>query len=591
MAKDPRVIGKSRIASKERGVLKRMDDVRKAQRAFGRKAVAQPEHRFDKLYRLMSRKEWLEEATKAVLSNKGARTPGVDGMSKEDLKSERAYNAFITSLQTDLRAGIYRPQPVQQVWIPKPNGGQRPLGIPTIRDRVVQMLLKMLLEPIWESDFLEISYGFRPNRRTMDCIAWCYMKIQPHTKHFWVIEGDIKGCFDHIDHDILLKLVRRRIADKKVVAVIGQMLRAGILENELYHDTDLGTPQGGIVSPLLANIYLHELDRWWWEHYGNLARKDRKRIRRKGYGGGVFFLRYADDFILLTSGTKRYAHDVREALAQFLMEELKLELAMEKTHVTHVSDGFDFLGFHLQWHTPRNGNPWLRVTPSKKNVRRYRDRINEIVNTTTAHTRFAIDVFMAINRVKIGWGEYYRHVNSKAMFSTLDTWTFHRLTKWLQQHHKKGIRWVLRKYYARQVENGHNRKNLYSTSKKGNPYWLFQMSDMKVSRYWLERTQNPYREGEHETQIETGSDSRTPRTAEGWVGQNRHPDQEYGAVLKALERAGHKCEVCGSREQLQTHRIIPGLRGGKYELSNVMVLCWECHKQTDTYGHKVHQPS
>lgn len=174
-----------------------MDDISKTQRSFARKALAEPQHRFEDLYHLICREDWIEAALDAVLGNAGARTAGLDGISKDDLNTENKLYCFVKELQTGLRAGTYKPTPVQRVWIPKASGGQRPLGIPTIRDRVVQRLLKMLLEPIWESDFLDCSNGFRPGRRTMDCIAMCYARIMTQNKYFWVVEGDIRGCFDH----------------------------------------------------------------------------------------------------------------------------------------------------------------------------------------------------------------------------------------------------------------------------------------------------------------------------------------------------------------------------------------------------------
>jgi RNA-directed DNA polymerase len=173
------------------------EDIRKTQRSFARKAQAEPEHRFQDLWHLLSREDWMWEALNVVLANQGARTPGTDGMSKEDLKTETQKAGFIQSLREQLRSGTYLPSPVRRIWIPKPGKQEkRPLGIPAIRDRVVQELLRMLMEPIWENDFLKCSHGFRPGHRTMDCIRECYNRIQPQSKFYWIIEGDIRKCFD-----------------------------------------------------------------------------------------------------------------------------------------------------------------------------------------------------------------------------------------------------------------------------------------------------------------------------------------------------------------------------------------------------------
>jgi len=280
-----------------------MDDIRKTQESFARKAQTQPEHRFGDLYHLICSADWIRFALEKVLSNPGSRTAGIDKISRRDLKEEEQKAVFIRALRAELKAGTYRPQPVKRRWIPKANGKQRPLGIPTVKDRVVQMTLKMLLEPIWESDFLGCSNGFRPGRRTMDSISLCRSRITTQNKYLWVVEGDIKGCFDHVQHEILLRLVKQRVQDKRVITLIETMLKVGIMENGLFLHTEEGTPQGGILSPLLANIYLHQFDLWWWEKYGKLTLYEKAKRRRAGIGNCIL-TRYADDFILLCNGSK-----------------------------------------------------------------------------------------------------------------------------------------------------------------------------------------------------------------------------------------------------------------------------------------------
>jgi len=226
-----------------------MDDITKTQQSFARKALTDPTHRFEDVYHLICREEWIRFALSHVLGNKGSRTPGMDGVTRRKFESERYTTRFIEQLHQQLRTSTYRPNPVKRLYIPKPNGKKRPLGISTIQDRVVQMLLKMLMEPIWESDFLDCSSGFRPNRRTMDCIAMCYRLINDSNKYYWVVEGDITGCFDHVQHDILLNLISKRIRDSRVLGLIELFLTAGVMEESLFHQTDEGTPQGGIATP------------------------------------------------------------------------------------------------------------------------------------------------------------------------------------------------------------------------------------------------------------------------------------------------------------------------------------------------------
>jgi group II intron reverse transcriptase/maturase len=271
-----------------------MSDIIKTQRSFAIKAQHNPAHRFDHLYRLICQEEWIRTALNVILSNKGARTPGIDGITKKALASDEARAALVQELRDDLRTGRFRPLPVRRVFIPKANGKLRPLGILTLKDRVVQYLLKMLLEPIWESDFLNCSNGFRPDRRTMDCIALLDSYINKRNKYYWVIEGDIKGAFDNIHQTKLLEFLAERIADRRILNLIAGFLKAGVMEGRLFHRPELGVPQGGPLSPLLANVYLHQLDRYWWQRYGNLHRKEKER-RRLAHKGNCALIRYADD--------------------------------------------------------------------------------------------------------------------------------------------------------------------------------------------------------------------------------------------------------------------------------------------------------
>jgi RNA-directed DNA polymerase len=273
-----------------------MSDIIKTQRSLARKATHHRTHQFEDLYRLMCREEWIRTALDHVLSNQGARTAGIDGATKKALVSETARVAFVLELQAELREKRFRPVPVRRVYIPKSNDKLRPLGIPTLKDRVVPMLLKMVLEPIWESDFLNCSNGFRPGRRTMDCLARLDSYINNRNKYYWVIEGDIKGAFDNIHHDILLKLLAQRIADQRLLNLVDRFLKAGVMEGSLFKSTEVGTPQGGICSPLLANISLHQLDLFWWNKYGCLNRKEKER-RRIRQQGNCALIRYADDSV------------------------------------------------------------------------------------------------------------------------------------------------------------------------------------------------------------------------------------------------------------------------------------------------------
>jgi RNA-directed DNA polymerase len=235
--------------------------VSELQRRLAKKATDKPDHRFTNLYDLLTWEPLMDWAFDQLMTNVGSRTAGIDGINKSKALDHR--EAILTELRAMLKQGAYKHQPVCRVYIPKTNGKKRPLGIPTLIDRLVQMMVKAILEPIFESDFHPTSHGFRPQRSCHTAMAHLHLRTAPrHMKMYWVIEGDISGCFDHIQHKILMRLLRRRIQDKELLALIWQMLRARVMEGTLFSKTSEGTPQGGIVSPLLANVYLHELDEW-----------------------------------------------------------------------------------------------------------------------------------------------------------------------------------------------------------------------------------------------------------------------------------------------------------------------------------------
>ena len=319
-------------------------NVGEMQRKLSDWATPDKEMKFFDLSHLLYDGTWLRLAHDYVKQNAGSITAGCDGINMalfdENLESN------LQTIQEELKSETFKPDPVRRVYIPKPNGKTRPLGIPAIKDRIVQEALRMILEPIFEADFSQYSFGFRPTRRTMDAARYIQWSITEHKKFFWVIEGDIASYFDTIHHLKLIRLVGRRIKDKNILRVIWKFLRSGVMEKRTFRDTTLGTPQGGISSPLLANIYLHELDRYM-ERYTSLPLEERRKRRQQGIGNFTS-VRYADDFVVLSNGSKAEVERMREELHQFLKAKLRLDLSREKTKITHVNDGFKFLGFWIQ---------------------------------------------------------------------------------------------------------------------------------------------------------------------------------------------------------------------------------------------------
>ena len=423
-----------------------------------------------------------------MLSNQGSRTAGVDGVTVRRFEDPDYRAAFIEETHCLLRERRYRPQPCRRVYIPKASGKLRPLGIPTLRDRVVQMELKMLLEPIYESDFLDCSYGFRPGRRTMDAVSQLWSYIQGCSKFYWVIEGDIRGCFDTINHHKLMGLLKHRVGDRDVLDLIWSFLKAGVMEEGAARETERGTPQGGIFSPLLANVYLHEMDRFWKEQYEALPLSQKRRRRRAGEGN-VRLLRYADDFVLLWNGTKQGAQALKERFASFLQDELHLELSAEKTLVTHADEGFDFLGFHAR-RCQDYGRPVLIIRPSQKSVQRFREQVRALTDRSTLSWD-AESLVTHLNLYLRGWGSYYRYCSLSKAAASLDYFVWGRVLYWLSKKYGCGPRAA----WTRYVKQVGGRKIIAVPRAGGGLLPVTFLRDFRVQRYpRLGRIPHPYLE-------------------------------------------------------------------------------------------------
>jgi RNA-directed DNA polymerase len=329
--------------------------------------------------------------------------------------------------------------------IPKASGTLRRLGIPTARDRTVQAALKLVLEPIFEADFQPCSYGFRPRRRAMDAITEIHFYAS--RSYEWVLEADIEACFDSIDHPALLDRVRRRIGDRRVLVLVKAFLRAGVLsEDGVNRDTHTGTPQGGILSPLLANIALSVLDDHFagaWASFGDSG-SDRLRRRRKGLPT-YRLVRYADDFVVLVSGTRAHAEALRQEVAAVLST-VGLRLAEEKTTIVGIDEGLEFLGFRIQRQTKRGSDKRFVYTwPTKKALASIKAKVRAI--TRQGMNGSLADLLRRLNGALRGWTTYFRHGSSKATFAYLHQFTWSRVLRWLHAKFRRA-RW-------RQVKRRH----------------------------------------------------------------------------------------------------------------------------------------
>jgi RNA-directed DNA polymerase len=404
-------------------------------------AVDDPDRRFDDLFNLVCDPAVLVVAWARVRGNRGKRSAGVDGLQPQSIFS--AEEGFLPQLREDLKARQFAPLPVRERMIPKPGSSKlRRLGIPTARDRTVQAALKLVLEPIFEADFKPCSYGFRPRRRAHDAIA----EIHQFTSrsYEWVLEGDIEACFDMIDHPALMDRVRSRVGDKRVLAVVKAFLHAGVLgEDGIMRDTTTGTPQGGILSPLLANIALSVLD----EHFAEAWRADSgstyQRTKRRRAGLANYrIVRYADDFVVLVAGTKAHTEALREDVARVLAP-MGLRLSEAKTKVCHIDEGFDFLGFRIQRRLKRGTTKRVVYTyPSKKALASIVGRVRALTRRSS-HPTLAV-LLRQLNPVLRGWCTYFRHGVSKATFAYLDQYTWHRVVRVSRVKKLAGFRVVQR---------------------------------------------------------------------------------------------------------------------------------------------------
>ena len=386
---------------------------------------------FDDLFNLVVDPAFLVVAWERVRANKGGRTAGVDGVAPRSVTNPAR---LLTELRAQLKARTFNPSPVRQVMIPKAGGKTRMFGIATARDRVVQGTLKLVLEPIFEADFKPCSYGFRPRRRAQDAIAEIHLLAT--NSYEWVLEGDIKACFDEIAHSPLLGRVRDRIGDKRVLDLVKAFLHAGILsEDGVERDTITGTPQGGILSPLLANIALSVLDEHFakaWDAFGDSS----ARTRRHRKGNATYrIVRYADDFVIMVAGTRARAEELRAEVAGVLAP-MGLRLSETKTKVCHIDEGFDFLGFRIQRRRKRGTNKRVVYTyPSKKALLRILDKVRVLTNRGSHKTLTVL--LQRLNPVLRGWCNYFKHGVSAATFSYVGQCAWRRVTQWLRKRHRR----------------------------------------------------------------------------------------------------------------------------------------------------------
>lgn len=394
--------------------------VRQLQRSLYHKAKQESQAKFYSLYDKVCRTDVLWEAWQQVKANQGA--PGIDGKSIESIVAQGKEVQMIEELQSQLRAKSYQFQPVRRVDIPKPQGGMRPLGIATVADRVVQTAMKLVLEPIFEADFHNCSYGYRPKRDAK--MASIAIRDDLYKGACSVVEIDFQSYFTTIPHDNLMILIKERVADGSMLRIIKQSLKVGVEYQGIVEPTTIGVPQGSPISPLYSNIYLNLLDRVW---------------HSRGYPEklGATLYRYADDVILVCRQSAEVALQALESITQ----RMKLQLNGNKTRITKLSEGFDFIGFHfVKRRSPKTGKYGIYVFPSKKSECNIRHQIKAV---TKRRAPISPDEFvLLINQKVLGWANYYRHTNASNAFRRLQRFINIRFRRYLNYRSKcRGFGW------------------------------------------------------------------------------------------------------------------------------------------------------
>ena len=509
---------------------------------------------------------WLDEAAERVFKRSKGKAPGIDGVTVSDFLKHGTEN--VEQLRLELKKGAYQPQPLKRVEIPKANGKMRLLGLPCLRDKIVQEAIRMMLEPIFEVEFHDNSYGFRPHRSAHHAVHRCQNMM---TNGFsWVIEGDVKACFDEISHKAILHALREKVMDNKFLDLITLFLKSGIMIGKQIVPTVKGVPQGGVISPLLANAVLNKLD-WFLHEQGGYGKECRRRYAHER--PNIRFVRYADDWcVFITRANKHYAETLREEIRMFLKESSNLELSVEKTRITHVRDGFEFLGFHLERSIGQNGKLVSKIKVSQKAISNIRLRLNE----ATRYRPSQEDIDSRIDRVSSvirGWSNYYKISHDfSAMTGRLDHLAHWAMVKAISRKNDISTGKVHRKFY--------HKGRIGVTAKKT----LVRFSDTKMSlNYEGPRAYEPGK-GIYLEDHEWEADFLTRQIRPG----------QADLKLQILERDGDQCRNCGCSVTSETS-VLDHIIGVKHFASfeqahtqeNVQILCLYCHKEKHRYKTKV----
>jgi len=483
-------------------------------------------------------------------TNAGKHTPGVD---RVVVKTPEARGRLV-----DLLANYepWKPLPARRVYIPKANGKQRPLGIPVVIDRAIQAIEKNALEPFWEARFEDSSYGFRPGRKAHDALQRIHLLGSSRATRHWVLDADIKGCFDNINHDKLMEVIGQFPGRE----LIRQWLKAGYREEGVFHETETGTPQGGVISPLLANIDLHGMEEALGVRYWGNGPDNSKTFSRDS----VAPVRYADDFVVFCH-TRKEAEEAKKKLETFLAER-GLAFSEEKTRIVHLTEGFDFLGFTIRLFPSKRSKYGYRLImrPSRKSVKAYMRKLKELFRQANGHS--ADYLCKLVNPAIYGWTNYFRVGASSRTFAKLDDYLFYRQRKWVnRQHRRKSAAWKKKRYWGSVVEH---RKDNWTF--KGQKSFMWKHSWTPIKRHVL---------------VQRFACWDDPVLDNYW--QERKVRETDLALTpfqqKIAKRQKYVCPVCRdwilNGEDWHEHHVIPREKGGPRSLENIQLLHLFCHQK------------